>query len=355
MWLRIVGKAMRDRWPRVTLALAALTVASGLSTALLALYADIESKLRGQFRGYGANLVLSAAGGAPTLPLSALAEADRHGEAAPILYSVQTIRGEPVVLAGTDFRRIEPLSQYWEVRGQRPAAGEALVGVAVAERFQLRPGDSLDLGGESRPISGVVVTGGPEDSQILLPIQDAARLSGAGEQASLIALRVPAVAVEQARQRLAQALPGVEVRVLRAVVESEAGAVLKIRGTMFLLTLLVLAITILSVANNFGAMVHQRRVEIGILKAIGGGDGRLAGWFAAEAAAVALAGSLAGFLLGTLAARALTWQIFRQPAGTAWGTLPAALAVTVAVAVLAVVAPLNRIRAIQPAVILRGE
>ncbi|MBI3696171.1 MAG: ABC transporter permease [Acidobacteria bacterium] len=349
---RLVWRAMIERRQRIALALAALTIAATLATALLGLYSDVERKLRGEFRGYGANLIISPVGDRQTLPLTVLAEAEKHGTAAPFLYAVQAVNGEPVVLAGVDFVRAEPLTSYWQVAGsRRPLAAECLTGERVAERFHLHPGSTLEVAGQQRRVVGIVSTGGAEDSQVLIPIDEA----GLGNRASLIAVRVDGARVEQARAELARALPEAEVRVLRAVVESEAGVVLKIRGTLLGLTLLVLLIVMLCVMNNFGAIVYQRRKEIGILKAIGGSDRRIAALFAAEAAAVALAGSLGGFALGWLLARWLGWQIFHQPVETRWEVLPPVAGVTLLVALAAIVVPLRRVRRIEPAVILRGE
>lgn len=343
MIVRAAWKAMLERRGRLGLALAALTVAATLATALLGLYSDIERKLRGEFAGYGANLVLAPAGDGDTVPLAALAEADKWGKAAPFLYRVETVEGEPVVVAAVDFARLAPLTGYWEARGRREAgAGECLVGERVAERFRVDAGS--ELGG--RRVVGVVSTGGSEDAQVIVPLE-------ASAVASLIAVRVEGPRVEEARRALS--LPGIEVRVLRAVVESEAAVVLKIRGTLFLLTALVLGITVLSVMNNFGAVVYQRRKEIGVLKAIGGADAKVASLFAAEAVALGVLGSVAGFGMGAGVARWMGWQIFRQPASPPWETLPVVMGITLAVALVATIVPLGRIRRIEPAVILRGD
>lgn len=343
MIVRAAWKAMLERRGRLGLALAALTVAATLATALLGLYSDIESKLRGEFAGYGANLVLAPQREGDTVPLAALAEADRWGKAAPFLYRVETVQDEPVVVAAVDFARLAPFVGYWDVRGRRVAGpGECLVGERVAERFRLAIG--TPVGG--RRVVGVVTTGGPEDSQVIVPLEGST-------VASLIALRVDGARVDEARRALA--LPGLEVRLLRAIVESEAAVVLKIRSTLFLLTTLVLGITVLCVMNNFGAVVYQRRKEIGVLKAIGGADHKVASLFAVEAVGLGVLGSVAGFAVGAVVARWMGWQIFHQPASPRWETLPLVMAITLAVALGATIVPLGRIRRIEPAVILRGE
>jgi len=356
MFLHVLWRAMRQRRQRIGLALAALTVSATLAAALLSFYADIEGKLRREFRGYGANLVVAPAGDGETIPLAALGEAEKYGEAAPFLYSVQPVHGELVVLAGVDFRRLGPLSGYWRVQGRSsPLPGECLIGEQVAERFRLRPGSEIEAAGERRRVAGIVSTGGAEDSQVLLPIGELAQHTGLAGQASLIALRADGAQIHQVRAKLAAAVSGAEVRLLRAIAESEARVALKIRGTMLLLTLVILLISSLCVMNNFAAIVYQRRQEIGILKAIGAADRQIILLFAGEALTVGALGSLAGFAAGAWLARWLGWQIFRQPVAARWEVLPLVAGLTLAIALAAAVLPIREIRRIEPAVILRGD
>src|SRR2546430_6690993 len=50
-----------------------------LFRSLFSVYSDIERKMRVEFRGYGANLIIAPAGDARTLPLTTLARADALG------------------------------------------------------------------------------------------------------------------------------------------------------------------------------------------------------------------------------------------------------------------------------------
>src|SRR5579871_3969567 len=106
MFLRFVTAALRFRRRRLLLAFSALAVAATLATALFSVYSDIERKMRIEFRGYGANMIIAPAGDAGTLPLDAVSRAESLGvTAAPFLYRVGRVHGEPVVVAGVDFRR----------------------------------------------------------------------------------------------------------------------------------------------------------------------------------------------------------------------------------------------------------
>jgi len=361
MFWDFVIRAVRFRKRRLTLAFAALAVAATLATALFSVYSDIDRKMRVQFRGYGANIVISPAAGAQTVPLAAVALAERQGAvAAPFIYAVGSLKGEPVVVAGIDFRRAGPLTSYWRVDGARVGGpGECLAGSSAAAHFHLQIGQKLDLEGAPCTLRGIVASGGAEDAQVMVPLESAAQLANLHDAASLVQVRADGERLAQVQTALAQALPGADVRVLHAVAETEANVVLKIRSTLFLLTALVLVITTLCVTSNFSALVLERSQEIGILKAIGAAEKKIAALFLSESLILGLASTAAGYAGGLLVAWWIGRQIFPESAGAGVGVnygvfLPVA-GVTLAVAGGATLAAAARIWRIKPAVILRGE
>ena len=243
MFWNFVVRAVQFRKRRLALAFAALAVSATLATALFSVYSDIERKMRVQFRGFGANIVIAPAGGAQTVPVSAVALAEQQGAvAAPFIYTVGRVDSEPIVVAGTDFHRAGPLTNYWRVEGARAAGpGECLVGSNVAAHFRLKLGEKLDLEGAPCIVRGIVSSGGAEDAQVILPFDTAAQLAGLHDAASLVQVRADGERLAAIQATLARQLPGTDVRMLHAVAETEANVVLKIRSTLFLLTVLILA------------------------------------------------------------------------------------------------------------------
>lgn len=360
MFWRFVVAGVRFRKRRLALAFSALGVAATLATALFSIYSDIERKMRQQFRGYGANLVIAPAGQAHTVSLGAVTEAERLGAlASPFLYTVGRIQADPVVLAGADFLRAGPLTDYWHVDGARAASvGECLAGAAAAAHFKLKIGAKAALESGACVVRGIVTTGGPEDSQIMLPFEEAAKVAGIFGAASVIEARVDGAHLDQSRAALARALPDADVRVLHAVAETEANVVLKVRNSLFLLTALILAITTLCVASNFSALVLERSQEIGVLKAIGAAEKKIAALFLSESLILGLVSTVAGYFCGLAVARWIGQRIFPDAAGTVgvnYGVFAPVAGVTLAVAALATLAAAARIWRIEPAVILRGE
>jgi len=361
MFWSFVLRAVKFRRRRLALAFSALAVAATLATALFSVYSDIDRKMRVEFRGFGANMVIAPGNGGQTVPLAAVALAEQQGAvAAPFLYTVGRVADEPVVVAGMDFRRAAPMTDYWRVDGARTAAsGECLVGSTAAAHFRIKPGEKLGLEGAPCTVRGIVSTGGAEDAQVMVPLETAAQLAGLHDAASLVQVRADGERLTQVQAALAKALPATDVRVLHALAETEARVVLRLRSTLFLLTALILAITTLCVTSNFSALVLERSQEIGILKAIGGAERKIAALFLSESLILGLASTATGYLLGLLVAWGIGRQIFPESAAAGVGVdysvfLPVA-GVTVAVATAATLAAAARIWRIQPAVILRGE
>jgi putative ABC transport system permease protein len=273
---------------------------------------------------------------------------------------VGRIENEPVVVAGTDFRRAGPLTNYWRVEGARTAGpGECLAGSTVAAHFRLKLGQKLDLENSPCTLRGIVSSGGAEDAQVLVPLEAAAQLAGLHDAASLVQVRADGRRLEAVAATLAKALPGSDVRLLHAVAETEANVVLKIRSTLFLLTILILGITTLCVSSNFSALVLERSKEIGILKAIGAGERKIAALFLSESLILGVGSAIAGYVFGLLVAWWIGRQIFPESAaagvGVNYGVFLPVTAVTLVVAVAATLAAAAHIWGIKPAVILRGE
>jgi len=349
MFLQFVVAALRFRRRRLLLAFSALAVAATLATALFSVYSDIQRKMRVEFRGYGANMIIAPSGDARTIPLDAVARGEALGVTlAPFLYTVGRLRGEPVVVAGVDFRRAASLIEYWHAPS--PGHGECLVGVTAAAHFHLTAGATAELDSAPCIVRAIVSTGGAEDAQIVVPF--------AGESASLIQVRADGGQLARIRSEIAAALPQTDVRLLHAVAETEANVVLKVRSSLYLLTALILAITTLCVTSNFSALVIERSREIGVMKAIGAAEKKIAALFLSESLLLGAGSAVTGYAAGLAVAWWIGSRIFPEsasPVGVNFRVFLPVAGVTLAVAGGATLAVAARIWRIEPAVILRGE
>src|SRR5437588_8208322 len=118
MFVRMLWRAALVRRGRTVTALLAMAIAATVATALLNLYADAQQKLRAEFRGYGANVVVAAKNGGE-LPAKVLNElvASKEFRAVPYAYVVARTsnddRGTPVIVVGTDIAAAEGMNSTW--------------------------------------------------------------------------------------------------------------------------------------------------------------------------------------------------------------------------------------------------
>jgi len=362
MFIRMLLRAALVRPGRAASALMAVVVAASVATAMMNLYVDVQAKLRKEFRSYGANIVVLAPEGS-TLPPDALSRVEAalagKGTAVPFAYAVaRTKTGTPVVVAGTDLARVRTLNRWWSVSSWPSAANEALVGVRAARVVapDLKPFELLFAGRglELKP-AGTLRTGASEDSRIYLDL--AQFTSWTGQQPSTIEVAASGSTQEIAGTvaRLSAALPGVEVRPIRQIVEGEERVLGKTRASLLASTAVIILTAALCVLATLTAWVLDRRRDFAIMKALGASERLINGFFAAEAASLGVVGALVGFAIGIAVAAWIGHANFHAAVTPRFSVLPPVLLGSVALALISALFPLALLRRVQPATILRGE
>src|SRR4051812_49805554 len=96
MFVRMLLRPLIVRRGSSAIAVLAVVVAATAATAMLTLFTDVQAKLRGDFRGYGANLIITSKADA-TLPADALHKVDAQlgasESAAPFGYVIAKANG----------------------------------------------------------------------------------------------------------------------------------------------------------------------------------------------------------------------------------------------------------------------
>ncbi len=359
----ILRRSLIHRRARSLSALVALTVSAGVATALLTLYADLDAKLRHEFRSFGANIVITAPANS-ALPAKALvdvksAAGDDALEAAFGYAVATTDRGTPVVVSGTDFAAVKKLDAWWSVDAW-PSASDpnaALLGQRAANFVADEHDLKLTFAGRPIVLHGVgrLKTGGDEDSRIYMPMAAFTAWTGAG--VSVIEVQVPggAAKVDAALARIQRALPAMNIQPVRQLVEGESRIVDRTHTLMYAAVLLIAMTVAVSVLATLSASVLERRRDFALMKALGGSQMQLLGLFLLEALLLAMAGVVVGFVIGS----ALAWAISEGNFGTGAlprvGVLPLVLLLNLAIAVMAALFPARVLRGLQPAALLKGE
>ena len=380
MFWRLVRNAFRLRRRRLAVALLAMVVGSAVTSGLLNFYFDVVHKMRREFRAYGANLAITpsarqAIGDAPRLldasvmdQLPAANGGATRLAAAPYLYVVARLKDESVVVAGTWFDALRPMASWWKVEGNwidsRTDSARAMVGVNVARRFGLAPGQAVELryGLEDAVrrtfyVAGVVETGGSEDNQVFLNLDALQEMTGL--KAKLSAVLVSASGSTEELERYAEAVarvsPAISVKPIRQIAENEGRVVERVRWLIFSTTTVILIVSALCVLATMTAIAFERRKDVGVMKALGAEEGNIVRLFLAEAAMMGLVSGLAGYLIGLGLAQWMGHSIFHSSVMPRPVVFPIVVLLSLAVAMAGTIFPVRRVGRIEPAVILRGE
>jgi len=412
MLLRMLVRAAILRRARAASALFAMVVAAAVATAMLNLYVDVQAKLRREFRNYGANIILVGKEGA-SLPVDALQQVDSvlagRGIAAPFgLIVARTGDGQPIVVAGTDFERVQQLDKWWSVsnwpsesraseiptpwtgsgqalpakRAGRMGHPDILAGSTHPDIPTSRAKDLSDIGrpalvgvramgivapknqafdlsfqGHALRVTsvGTVQTGAAEDSRIYLSLADFVAWTGVQPSTIEVAANGSPEEVTAIMNQMQETIPAAEVRPVRQIMEGEARVLGKTRATLLAAAALIILTAALCVLSTLMGWVFDRRRDFAIMKALGASGRVLNGFFAAEAAALGATGALIGFLVGIGIAAWIGRVNFHAPVVPRFSVLPVVLAGSMVVTLLSAILPISLLRRVQPAVILRGE
>jgi len=362
MFLRMLWRAAVLRRGRAASALLAMVVAAAVATAMMNLYVDVQAKLRKEFRLYGANVVVVGNDGA-SLPLDALGKIEEtlggRGTAVPFAYLVaRTANGQSVVVAGTDFERVQKLNRWWSVSAWPTAPQTALVGKRALPVVS-PDGKAFDLSFQGHTIqltpAGTLQTGAAEDSRVYLPMSEFLAWSGVRPSTVEIAANGSQEDVNAVMQQLTGVLPAADVRPVRQIIEGEARVLGKTRATLYAAAVLIILTAALCVLATLTGWVFDRRRDFAIMKALGASERMISGFFAAEAVALGAVGAVLGFVIGIGIAAWIGRVNFNAPVVPRLSVLPFVMAGSMAVALLSAMVPMSLLRRIQPAVILKGE
>jgi len=362
MFMRMLLRAAVLRRGRAASALLAMVVAAAVATAMMNLYVDVQAKLRKEFRSYGANVVVVGKGGA-SLPDDAIGKAENvlagRGMAVPFAYVVaRTPDGQSVVVAGTDFERVQKLDRWWSVSAWPSGSNEALVGMrALPVVSPDRKPFDLSFQGHTIHLSpvGTLQTGAAEDSRVYLPMTDFVAWTNIQPSTIEIAANGSAEEVNAVVRRLAEAIPAADVHPVRQIVEGEARVLGKTRSTLYAAAILIILTAALCVLATLTGWVFDRRRDFAIMKALGASEGLISAFFAAEAGALGAVGAAIGFIIGVGMAAWIGRVNFNAPVVPRLSVFPVVLAGSIAVALLSAIVPMSLLRRVQPAIILKGE
>ena len=394
MYLRMIIASLSRRRSRMLVALLAVAVGATIISGLLTIYYDVPRQMGAQFRNYGANMVFIDSGTQEPFDMEAVEKGVSYIDrekivgVAPYRYETVRIHEQPVVAAGTDMEQAKAASPYWKVSGEWPQiTGDVLVGKAVAEKLNLSAGsvfnvtfseteddtkgddkddekddskqnktdDLLNLGTDMQ-VSGILETGGSEEDYIYMSMEDLEGLTGEGDlDVAELSISAGQDELKRYERDISANVSAISPRLVKRVTQSESTVLTKLQGLVFIVTAVVLGLTMICVTTTMTAVVTERRKEIGLRKALGASDKSIIREFMGEGLLLGIIGGAAGTVLGYLFAQFVSMNVFAGSIAFAPVLIPITIGISVGVTALACLLPVRSATDIDPAVVLKGE
>ena len=436
MLLRLVSKSLCGRRQRVALAILAVVMGSAITSSLLTVSMSITDQAERELRAFGANIVVTPNSTAIPLEVGGVNfgsfQEQQHIEEkdlpklktifwrhqivgfTPYLHGLVQIGSQTIILTGTWFEKriqipgssvtlrngtkitrpeetfitgVKRTAPWWNINGNWPhddSYTQSLVGTSIAKKLSLKIGDNFNISYQGSVqnlvVSGIVATGGFEEDQIFVTLQNAQRIFG--EQGDVDRVLVGALIkpdddlAKKDRNEMTpeeyvtwycspyigvftfqieEVLPGVSARPIRQVAETEG----KLLGQNQLLFTLIavnsIAASGVTVASTTMASVLQRRREIGLMKAIGASNLQVATPFLLEACVIGLFGGVLGYPLGYILAGFISSSVFNSPTIFEPIILPTSILVAGIIVLVGSMIPIRKAVAVEAATVLRGE
>lgn len=218
--------------------------------------------------------------------------------------------------------------------------------------------DIMDNNGTEFRIAGIVDTGGNEDSIIYATTADVSKLAGHERGVDVVEYSVNAMGDELnaiVNRINKNTNTAVKAQTVTRITSSDTRIIAMLQTLFWIVSLVVLVLTLVGVGTTISSIVSQRRNEIGLRKALGADSRAIGVEFYVESGIYGLIGGLLGTAIGYVLARVLCSTVFGRALGLNWLLCVGSLLLSVAIAVIASIPPVRRATRIDPAIVLREE
>jgi putative ABC transport system permease protein len=382
MFWRIIRRLLTANRGRLFVILLALGAGAAVTAALLNLQIDARRRLTTEFRALGANIVVAPRNAVnsttSTLDQSVFQQIasdgrDHAATSLAVLYltaaaSTPTTQTPTQVIVAGEFgnyrhpqQAAKPGDPQWAGGSFSSAESECTIGIRAAAHLKnLKPMTLLTLrsGGREEVCRVFFVSsfGGPEDDQVMVPLDLAQHLAVLPGRISLVQISAAGTPSEIDRymKNLQNKFPDADVRPIRQFTEAEAKIYNRISGLLNATVVVVLVLTTLCVMAAMTNVAMERKNDVGLMKALGGATRRVLRLFLAEAAVLGLVAGILGAAAGILLSIGLGKAVFGVAAQPRLIVYPVTVLLTILVAIASAY-PLRRLASVRPASVFRGE
>ncbi len=296
---------------------------------------------------------------------------------------IGTYFAQPVQLETQNFvTGVRSVNGFWKVEGAWPSdnSADALAGASLAHREGIHIGDELEVNHSRLRITGMLTTGAAEDEAIVAPLHFVQQVLNRPDAVSRVVVSAltkpedsfarqnPATLSPAAYERwscspyansiadsISKVLPNVRVEQIRQVEQNQGTVLSRISGLMLLLTIASLLASALAVSAVMAATIMERRQEVGLMKSLGAGNGKVVSLFLTEAGILAIGGGVLGFVGGVMLAHRIGQSVFGSPITVPPVVLAIVLFGALAITFLGSTGAIRKAMRFDPAVVLRGD
>ena len=373
MYFKMIMSSLLRRRSRMLVALLAIAIGATVLSGLLTIYYDIPRQMGTVFRSYGANMIFLPSEGGVKITKEQIETIKNEIDAekligfAPYIYKSAKVNEQPYMIASTDLVNAKNNSPYWLVRGQWPSeVKEVLIGHEISKAIGLSLGDNFivntpkpdgNVTVNEYKVSGIVTTGGVEEEFIFMSLADIKKIIGYNDSFDVIECSIDgnqdyltAIAASVSKK-----VAGITPRLVKRVTESQDTVLSKLQALVWIVTIIVLFLTMICVTTTMMAVVVERRKEIGLKKALGASNKSVVKDFLGEAVMLGLIGGVLGVGLGYLFADNVSISVFARDVSFPVRLAPFTVIASIIITIISCLFPVRSTVDVDPALVLRGE
>lgn len=375
MFFKMVFSSLLRRRSRMMIALLAIAIGSTVLSGLLTIYYDIPRQMGTIFRSYGANIIFIPQDASVKISSSVVEkiknkiQQDKIIGFAPYIYKMTKVHELPYMIASTNLEDAKKNSPYWLVRGEWPKnKREVLIGNEISKATEISIGDKFVIntpkengikGDEVTTeciATGIVTTGGIEEEFVFMGLEDIKDIVGYNDKFDVIEGSIDGnQEYLQSIEKDVSSIQGIKPRLVKRLTESQDVVLNKLQALVWIVTIIVLFLTMICVTTTMMAVVAERKKEIGLKKALGASNKSVVGDFMGEAIMLGLFGGILGVGLGYLFADNVSISVFAREVSFPFLLAPATVLIAVILTLVASFVPVHSTVDIDPALVLRGE